>query len=194
MGWSLKIQETKKHGKRYKFWTSVSDGWVNDEWLTRDEMIKFLFWTRLEKMADTFIEDSMTFPNGWSAKDEMRRLPIDEELSEAFYEWRHSTFKADDYYEAIFEKFAEMLDKSGINLSVHDGQYNFSNTEHKINDYSTEALAKLSEQSVKEIEEIAAKYGLTYSQAIDFWTDMNKQWKKMRDPLHPANYKDSEQK
>jgi len=194
MGWSLKIKETKKHGKRYKFWTSVADGYINDDWLTRDEMIRFLFWTRLQKMADTFIEDAMTFPNGWSAKGEMRRLPIDGELADAHRDWQSSTFKADHYYEAVFMKFAEMLDKSKINLSVHDGEFDFSSTEHKIKDYTSESLDRKNEKSFREVEEIAKEFGLDYSQAIDFWSKMNKKFIADRNPMNPLNFKESEQK
>jgi len=188
MGWSLKIQETKKHGKRYKFWTSVADGWINDEWLTRDEMIKFMFWYRFGKMVDDFTKDAMTFPNGWSEKDEMRRLLIDEKLSDAFYDWQESTFRAENYTEVIYEKFAEQLDKYGVNVSIHSGEYSFNNTENKKSDYSHHSIDKKNSQNFKEVEEIAEKYGLTYSQAIEFWTDMNNQWKKSRDPLNPLNF------
>lgn len=194
MGWSLKIKETKKGVKKYKFWTSVSGGWINEKWLTRDEMIKFLFWYRFEKMVDDFTKDAMTFPNGWSAKGEMRRLPIDEEMSDAYFDWQQSTFglRGSDYPKAIYAKFSEMLDKYEINVSVHDGKYNFNNTEGKSKDYSSEALTKLNEQSYKEVEEIAKEYGLNYGQAVALWNKMNKQYNKMRDPLHPANFKESE--
>lgn len=127
-------------------------------------------------MAHTFIEDAISFPNGWSAKGEMKRIPYDENLSDALHEWRKSTFDAEDYYEAIFMKFSEMLDKYGINLSVHDGENNFSSTEKKIKDYSSESLDRKNQKSFKEVEEIANKCGLTYNQVIEFWTDMNKQW------------------
>lgn len=189
MGWSLKIQETKKHGKRYKFWTSVADGWINDKWLTRDEMIKFMFWHRFEKMRDEFISDAMTFPNGWSEKDE-GRIPIDEELSDAFYDWQRSTFKlrGDDYPEAIYAKFSEMLDKYGVNVSVHDGEYNFNNTENKESDYSAENVSKKNNQSFAEVEEIAKEYGLDYRQAVSLWSKMNKKFIADRNPMNPLNF------
>ena len=192
MGWSLKIQETKKYGKRYKFWTSVSEGWINEDWLTRDEVIKFLFWYRFEKMADSFIEDAVSFPNGWSAKGEMRRLPYDEGLADALHDWRVSTFDAEDYYGAIFDKFSEMLDKHGINLNVHDGEEVFSNTEHKIKDYSAESLNRKNKKSFKEVEEIAKEFGLDYNQAVDLWSKMNKKFIADRNPLNPLNFLENE--
>jgi len=189
MGWSLKIQETKKHGKRYKFWTSIADGWINEDWLTRDEIIKFLFWYRFEKMADTFIEDAISFPNGWPAKGEMRRIPYDEDLADALHDWRTSTFDVEDYYGVIFDKFSEMLDKHGINLNVHDGEEAFSNTEHKIKDYSAESLDRKNKKTVKEVEEIAKEFGLDYNQAISFWSKMNKKFIADRNPMNPLNFK-----
>lgn len=194
MGWSLKIKETKKDGKKYKFWTSVSDGWINDKWLTRDEMIKFLFWYRFERMMDEFTMDAMTFPNGWSAKGEMRRLPIDGELSDAFYDWKSSTLglRGDEYPKAIYAKFSEMLDKYGVNMSVHDGQYNFNNTEEKKMDFSADNVSKKTKQSIEEVDEIAKEYGLEYGQAVSLWNKMNKQYMKMRDPLNPLHFKEDE--
>lgn len=48
-------------------------------------------------------------------------------------------------------------------------------------DYSAEALSEKIDKSQKEVTEIAEKYGLNYSQAIELWVEMNNQYKKSRE-------------
>lgn len=132
MGWSIKIKETKKHGTQYKIWTSVSDGYVTKDWMTRDEIIKFLFWNKFGKFVREFIEDSMTFPNGYSEKDSYKRLPIDEKKSDEWYNFIRSTFK-DGGEEILYTKFNEVLNQMGVKLDVSDGTWQVGNMKsHKV--------------------------------------------------------------
>lgn len=177
MGWSLKIRETKKHGTQYKIWTSIADGWITEKWLSREEIIKFLFWNKLRDFAMKFIEDVMTFPNGYSDKDSFKRLIIDEEKQTKYYDFIIPAIKDE---KILYGKFNEYLDKIGVKLDVNDGTWQVTNINKENKEYNIEALDKKIEESNKETDKIAKKYGVSYDVAVSIWNDMNKAYKKQR--------------
>jgi len=130
MGWSLKIQETKKHGTKYKIWGSIGDKWITgDKWLTGDEIIKFLFWYKFRSFMQDFMEVSMTFPNGYSEKGEMRYLERDKEKDDEWHEFIRSTWKEEDGNELFHDKFFEILKEHDIKISLSDEKFNLNNIE-----------------------------------------------------------------
>jgi hypothetical protein len=121
MSWNILIKETKKETK-YKIWSTVSDSFITNKWMNKKEIINFLFWHRFRDFIDNFVEDAMTFPNGWSQKDG-KRIMIDGR-SDEFYKFRTESIKNDTL---AYEKFIEELSKQGIKMSVEDSKYKFNN-------------------------------------------------------------------
>jgi hypothetical protein len=119
MGWLLKIKETKS-GTKYKIWTTMSDGWITEDWLTRDEMVKFLFWYKFRNFVEDFVKTSMTFPDGWAKKDDPLRRICDDD---SYDEWRELFRASLDDDELMYNKFFEKLDKIGINIDINDGEF-----------------------------------------------------------------------
>lgn len=131
MGWLLKTKEEEGKETKYKIWTTISDGWITEEWLTKDEIIKFLFWNEFYRFMDKFIEDAMTFPNGYCDKDTHKRN-WDNNLAIEHYEFTKSKFgvKGKDYTKISTDKFSEILNANGIRLQVDDLRgYNFDSKE-----------------------------------------------------------------
>lgn len=131
MGWLLKTKEEEGKETKYKIWTTVSDGWITEEWMTRDEIIKFLFWNKLYDFMDKFIEDSMTFPNGYHDKDTHKRN-WDDKLADEHYKFTKSTFgvKGINYVKLKSNKFSEILNANGIRVTIEDARgYSFDSKE-----------------------------------------------------------------
>jgi len=132
MGWLLKTKEEEGKETKYKIWTTISDGWITEEWLTKDEIIKFLFWNEFYRFMDKFIEDAMTFPNGYHDKETHKRN-WDDKLQEEHWQFLQSKFKAKgkDYSKITTDKFSEILNANGIRLQVDDLRgYNFDSKEN----------------------------------------------------------------
>ncbi len=51
MGWLLKTKETEENGVQYKIWTTISEGYITDDWMSKEETIKFLFWNGFRDFA-----------------------------------------------------------------------------------------------------------------------------------------------
>lgn len=122
MGWLVSIKETEE-GKKYRLWTTISDGWLT-EWSTKDEIIKFLFWQKFIKFMEGVLEDGMDFPNGWYDKKNTRR--IFDENNNTFHEFMYKGLKVKGKSrdEVLVEKFSEIIDAIGINISVSDEEGN----------------------------------------------------------------------
>lgn len=120
MGWLLKTKEENEVTK-YKIWTTISDGWITEEWMTRDEIIKFLFWNKFYDFMDKFIEESITFPNGYYDKDTHKRN-WDDKLNDEHYEFTKSKHgvKGIDYVKLSVNKFSEILNYHGIRVRIDD--------------------------------------------------------------------------
>lgn len=121
MGWNISTKEIKGETK-YKIWSTIVDSNITPKWLSRDEVIKFLFWDRLREFMTDFMKDSMTFPSGWRAKDGSLCL-IPNEQRDAFYEFQKKSIQDDDLF---LGKVSEELKKHGISINIDDGTYNFT--------------------------------------------------------------------
>ncbi len=120
MGWKLSIKETKQ-GTKYKIWSTIVDAYINDKWLNREEMMKFFFWHRFRDFASKFIEDTMTFPNGYIEKGQQGRI-FDEVKSDEYYKFM-SNYNDEQFY----GKFIEEIDRLGIKISVSDNKWKIEN-------------------------------------------------------------------
>lgn len=129
MGWLVKKRETKKNGVQYKIWTTISDSWITEKWMSKEEIVKFFFWYRFDEFVRKFLEDSMTFPNGYTEKDSYQRILIDEKSQDEWFDFIRKTFNEEDGNEIKFKKFIEELNKIGITLDVFDEKYKISNLE-----------------------------------------------------------------
>lgn len=132
MGWLLKTKEEEGKETKYKIWTTISDGWITEEWMTRDEIIKFLFWNKFYDMIDKFIEDSMTFPNGYHDKDTHKRN-WDDKLQEEHWQFIQTKFKARGkaYTKVSADKFSEILNANGITVKIKDARGYWFDSEEK---------------------------------------------------------------
>ncbi len=72
----------------------------------------------------------MTFPNGYTDKDTGKRLPIDKEKGEGWYEFIMDALK-DESQDKFYNKFFELLNESGINIDVSDSECRVTNNQDK---------------------------------------------------------------
>ncbi len=121
MGWLLKTKQEEGEETKYKIWTTISDGWITEQWMTKDEIIKFLFWNKLYDFMDKFIEDAMTFPNGYHDKETHKRN-WDDKLADEHYEFTKSKFgkKGNAYVNTTTDKFSEILNAHGLGVNITD--------------------------------------------------------------------------
>lgn len=134
MGWSIKIKtETvdNKPVEMYRFWSGNSDEWVT-EWLTREGVIKFLFWHKFYNFVDSVISDAMTFPDKFSEKDKFPVIIRKKEEVAAYRKFIDGASDSDDYEGVVLEKFSEILKAHGLNLSVGDNEGHSFDSQWKI--------------------------------------------------------------
>jgi len=62
MGWLI---ETKK--EKYRIYSTVVDAYISG-FMDKDELVRFLFWHKFERLIKETLEDMITFPNGWTDK------------------------------------------------------------------------------------------------------------------------------
>lgn len=119
MGWKVKTK-TEKDITKYRIWTTISDGWITD-WSTKEEITKFFFWHHFHKMMDGFLEDAMTFPNGYHDKDTGSRI-MDAKIQDDFTGFMHQRHKVNgkEYTEVTTDKFSEILNCHGIRMKIED--------------------------------------------------------------------------
>ncbi len=115
MGWTVKTK-TEKGITKYKIWTTISDGWITEKWLTKDEITKFFFWKRLRDFRDKLLEDAMTFPNDYYDKDTGKRI-FDEKISD---DYREFAYKNSNKEEVLFDKLSEILNANGLSVTIKD--------------------------------------------------------------------------
>ena len=66
MSWQIKQNKNKD---KFKIWSTITDSYIVDTYLTRDEMIDFLSKEELRNAANKIKNLKDTFPNGWTDKD-----------------------------------------------------------------------------------------------------------------------------
>ena len=123
MSWNI---ETKKDGDitKYRIWSTIVDEHITPEWLTRDEIIKFLFWHRFREFMEKHIEDSVTFPNKWS--DRSGNISFNEKRASLYPGTMYKAFDDDEYFTKVF---CSEMKRLGIELSVSDGTNGFDSKE-----------------------------------------------------------------
>jgi hypothetical protein len=122
MGWEISMKEYKAETK-YKIWSTVTDSYITPKWLTKDEVIKFMFWHKLDRFMADFVETAVTFPNDWYIKELDRRMYEEvntKKYSDLLKESIHNR-------ETFPREFIKILKDLNIELSVKDGRY-FINT------------------------------------------------------------------
>lgn len=123
MGWTISKKEVKGEIK-YKIWSTVTDSYITPRWLTRDQVIKFLFWDRFTEFMRLVIKDSMTFPFKFFSKEGFI-LGGDDALKKAYFDFEQKSIDGDTD-ELFINKFIEEIKKMGISLDIKDEQYNLS--------------------------------------------------------------------
>ena len=121
MGRSIAIKTENIDGKpveQYRIWTGNSDEWMTD-WMTREELIKFLFWDRFYDFVTDFLKDEATFPHHWGRKGEMTVIVRKEEAL-SFGKFMQDALYSDQYEKIILTKFSEVLEKYGLSVKVMD--------------------------------------------------------------------------
>jgi hypothetical protein len=107
MGWMIKINKDK-----YRVWSTVIDKYITDD-MTKDELIRFLFWLRFEKLMDGMLEDMICFPKGWTDKKTGKYLNCEDE-------------KHDEYFNVLknrgekFNQFFTKIKEAGITINLKD--------------------------------------------------------------------------
>lgn len=107
MGWMIEIKEDK-----YRVWSTVVDDYITEP-MDKDELIRFLFWSKFETLIEDMLEEMVCFPHNWTDKETGKRLVCDKS-------------KYDEYFALLnnrVEKFKYFLSKikdAGIFLDMKD--------------------------------------------------------------------------
>lgn len=117
----IKTAEETGTDIKYRIWSTISDSFIT-EWLTKSEIINYLFWERVRTFMDEFNKDAMTFPNGYYKLDDTRIF--DKAVSDEFYDYQDKAIRSDNVLEA---KFIEELNKIGVKISIEDKDYTVKN-------------------------------------------------------------------
>lgn len=119
MSWLLDTKKTKT-GTNYRFWSTMVDDWINEEWLTESEIKKFLFWTYFREFMNKVMKENAVFPNDWFEKKTHARIySSDRKIID------HDT---DEEFVKIF---TDQLSSMGISMSISDGTHGFSTKKTK---------------------------------------------------------------
>ena len=106
---------------KYRIWSTISDSFIT-EWLTKSEMINYLFWERVRDFIEEFNKEAMTFPIGYFRLDDTRIS--DKETMQNFYDYQEKANRSDNVLEA---KFIEELNKIGVKICIEDKDYTVKN-------------------------------------------------------------------
>ena len=102
--------ETKE--EKYRVWSTIVDDYITEP-MDKNELIRFLFWSRFETLMKDMLEDIICFPNGWTDKKTGKRMLCEDEKHDEFF----ALLKNRD------EKFKQFLTKIkdvGIFLDMKD--------------------------------------------------------------------------
>src|SRR5437660_1748520 len=94
-----------KKGNKYNVWTTISDGWLSEKWLTETELKSWMAKQAEQKYKKDLIRDLWLFPYGWTMKNR-EVLRIDEETRNAHFEWEMQLLDCETK-----EEYDKMLDK-----------------------------------------------------------------------------------
>lgn len=117
MGWQIKIS-----GDKYKVWSTIVDEYITD-YMTKDELIRFLFWSKFENLMDNILEDMICFPYGWVDSESGKRLLCEKDKhDERFQLLKNRDLKFDEFFKRIKEVGIDINinDVDGYNVSTND--------------------------------------------------------------------------
>jgi hypothetical protein len=100
---------SQKDGK-YKVWTTVSDGYLTDKWLTEAELRSWMVKQAEREYKKKVIEKLWLFPYGWMTKDR-EVLMTDTAVRKAHHEWVMTLCdcKTEEDYDLLLDaKFLEL--------------------------------------------------------------------------------------
>lgn len=117
MGRLLKTKKIKGV-EHYKLYSTISDGDINDKWLTKDELLNFIFWDRFRKFLEDFTSDSLCFPSGFHDKTGVMQRSTSEFVFPA--EIRLLFFKDEQFFQ---ERLREVMSSINVTMQVSDLQY-----------------------------------------------------------------------
>lgn len=143
MGRSLKIKQTEE-GPKYKIWSSITGKDLTEDWLDRNGIIKFLFWSKFDDFIQKFMEDAVSFPFGWSEKGKsFKRISENSNQHSEF-----NNFLLECFDEEYFGKFIELLNQYDIKLDVNDGKSQVTNINDTISiDNVTDFIVDLNDHT-----------------------------------------------
>ena len=107
MGWTIKCSKEK-----YRVWSTVVDEYITED-ITKDELIRFLFWNRFENLMDNMLEYIICFPKGWTDKTTGNRLNCEPEKNNEYFEILGNRDKK-------FKLFLAEIKELGIFIDIKD--------------------------------------------------------------------------
>lgn len=115
MGWKIQVKKEK-----YRIYSTVVDKYIS-KFMTKDELISFLFWHKFEKFIQNILEDDITFPNGWTNKETEKRMFCDKGKHDEFYNLIKDR-------KLMYNKFFNRMKDLGISISLkNDKNINLHN-------------------------------------------------------------------
>lgn len=107
MGWSI-----KQNKEKFRVYSTNVDDYITD-WLDKDELIRFLFWNKFERLMEDMLKDIICFPHGWSDKSTGKYLSCESEKLDEFYDVIKDRDKK-------FQQFFLKIKESGISIDLKD--------------------------------------------------------------------------
>ena len=107
MGWLI---ETKK--EKYRIYSTVVDAYISN-FMDKNELVRFLFWNKFERLIKETLEDMITFPNGWVDKKTDKIMNCDDSK-------RDELFAIIKDRENMYSQFLIRTKEAGIFLCLKD--------------------------------------------------------------------------
>lgn len=123
MAWNISTKEIDGE-KKYKLYSTITDKYFTN-WISKEEVLKVIFWQHFQDFMRGFMESSLRFPDGWKDKDSWTSISDEN----ARKEWSDLLENACDDTLAIPKAFVTKLKELNIELSIVDGEYNINTNE-----------------------------------------------------------------
>ncbi len=144
MGLQVKRKTITSGEVKYKIWNTVSGGYHNRKWWSKDEVVQHLFWRKIRRFISEFLEDAMTFPHGYYDKDLSECIMDNEEARREYFKVLKDGI---DDESILFKRFLKELGDIDIQIKVVNGEYNFGSL-LPVNEW-----IPVTEESIKQLEE-----------------------------------------
>lgn len=102
--------ETKE--EKYRVWSTVVDDYITEP-MDKDEITRFLFWSKFETLMKDMLEEMICFPYGWTDKETGKRMLCDNEKHDELYALLKNR---DEKFKYFFSKIKD----AGIFLDMKD--------------------------------------------------------------------------